>query len=408
MLQSEQLAMNIANRLELPNHHRRFVELYVSGNRRTGGANAYEDTQGPNTDFLEEWFPDLNPDPVTSGELFAVNLWLESTDASPSVNFRSATMERFNRSWPYTNATSLDIPRYRLNWEPKALHGQGETFDALSNLVVAVASTNASGYVTNVENLMDYEQWMRVSAFERGIGNFDSYGWDNGQNMFAFHDLANGLKWKLLMTDFDVMCTEADATRVGRLSDPLLPSTASDDREKRLRDMRNTPVFRRAFWRAIYDLANPDDGILRTNVIWPAFYGTHGTLTANGYTPPSATDHNSDLIWLQTRQTNLWFKWLPPVRPQFTNFIAAGLRLTNATSITVSGRAPVEVKGIQFNGTNANLTWTTVTNWSFSVPLTVGVNDIVIAGHDRKTNALPVRDLGEYINAISITVTNIP
>ncbi len=314
----------------------------------------------------------------------------------------NGSLERVNRSWPGTTNKSLDIPRYRITWEPKALSSSGEDFSTLSNLIVGVESTNSSAYLSNVENQVDYEQWMRVLAFERAVCNFDSYGYHNGQNMFAYHDLKNGQKWKLLMTDFDTVFSYGLSDSFNGVwvnADPFYNADSSIvAREPRVEDMKNIPVFRRAFWRCLYDLANTNDGVFLPSFIGPIFSGNQAVLLTNGYTQPTATnDQRLDLTWIANRRAYLWGR-LPEARPSFL----AGIQTfnTNTYFATLTGTAPVEVKGFKINGNVMAVTWTTVTNWSLSGTLPTGT--LTLSGFDRKTNELPVRDKGDYTTNLTV------
>lgn len=102
--------------------------------------------------------------------------------------------------------------------------------------------------------------------------------------------------------------------------------------------------------------------------------------------------------WISDRQVYLWGR-LAEVRPKFSFFTPTGGTNTNS-AITLTGLAPVEMKGIKLNGNIAtNLTWTSVTNWSITATQALGWNSFEIIGYERKTNTLPLRDLGYTTNA---------
>ena len=50
----------------------------------------------------------------------------------------------------------------------------------------------------------------------------------------------------------------------------------------------------------------------------------------------------------------------------------------------------------------ADVTWTTMTNWSLSAALPTGSNCLQAVGYDRKTNALPGWDVGGYTNGVVV------
>lgn len=51
----------------------------------------------------------------------------------------------------------------------------------------------------------------------------------------------------------------------------------------------------------------------------------------------------------------------------------------------------MEVAFIRFTGatTDANVTWTSLTNWSLPITLQSGANTNSVQGYDRRTNAIP-------------------
>ena len=72
-----------------------------------------------------------------------------------------------------------------------------------ASLFALVDAANAqSDYTSQVDALVDTEQWMRILAWERFVGNWDSYGWYNGHNTYAYKPTNN--KWQLLLWDIDV------------------------------------------------------------------------------------------------------------------------------------------------------------------------------------------------------------
>jgi hypothetical protein len=74
--------------------------------------------------------------------------------------------------------------------------------------------------------------------------------------------------------------------------------------------------------------------------------------------------------------------------------------VTNSDAITLSGTAPIEVKGIQVNGQDYPVTWTTVTNWALRLALAPGQNDFRLVATDTSGNFLT-----NYTSSIKITFT---
>jgi CotH kinase protein len=391
---SEQLAMWMADRLRLPFNHRRFIHLYVHGVLRS---DAYEDSQRPNGDFLEQWFPGLD-----NGQLYKLEVWWKNVDFPiQHVLYRNASLEKFTRVWP-GGITSLDLPSYRLTWLPRAVHGSANDYSSLSNLIDSVDNPNDPDYFSALDTMIDYEQWMRVFAFERAVLNGDTYGFGNGHNMYAYHDLGSGLKWKLLMTDFDGVFQD---NGLGTSWDPLTiftSSTLTDNppTDPKVADMLNYPPFLRAFWRCLYDMANPTDGCMISSLVDPVFDGHYAALQANGFDPPSAMLSSADKNWIAGRRSFLWTQ-VASVRPAFQITTPNDTHSPSAT-FTLEGQAPVEAKDLKLNGNPAAITWTGTTTWNITTTLATGANTLTVTGHGWDGAQLQPRDLGDYEDTIIV------
>src|SRR5262249_51365773 len=74
--------------------------------------------------------------------------------------------------------------------------------------------------------------------------------------------------------------------------------------------------------------------------------------------------------------------------------------LVDASSVSLSGTAWIDIKNLVIRGTEPNLsvTWTTITNWRVSAPLILGTNQLEIVAQD--FSGRPV-----VTNVVSITST---
>src|SRR5439155_426630 len=66
--------------------------------------------------------------------------------------------------------------------------------------------------------------------------------------------------------------------------------------------------------------------------------------------------------------------------------------------LSLSGTAPITIKTIEVNGIAYPPRWTTVTNWTISIPLRTGANRLVVQGYDLRGN--PVAN-----SSAAVTVT---
>ena len=363
--QCEQVTYWMASQMGLPFNHRRHVHLYVNGTRRTP---IYEDAQQPNSDYIEQWQPN-----DAEGDLFKLSMWWQQS-VFPLSNFGRAhgSLEKVLRSLP-GGGEVLDIPRYRWTWQPRAVRNTANDFTSLSNLLQRMENPALSTYTTNVEALVDIEQWMRVMALERIVRNWDSFGIANGHNMYAYKPTAG--RWQLHIVDVDYAFTHSGVAA----THDLFESYDDQAREKALLDH---PPFRRAFWRAVLDAVNGPMLAARIN---PVFDGNYATLVAGNV---SATAPTADKTWVQDRRDYL-NGLLTSVSCGFNITNNGGADFTtNASSLTLAGRAPPQVKFIALGSTITNVTWTTATNWNLSVTLSNGANPFTVQGYDRFTNAL--------------------
>src|SRR5438067_12562828 len=156
-----------------------------------------EDTQTPDADVVKEHFPN-----DSDGWLYKMQPWFEfgPQPSGPSIPFN-------NVSWctmmPYTTTGGVKKPaRYRYNFLVWRTPGSASDFTHVSSLVDAASSYGTPGYVANMQNLADMENWMRVFAANHAAGNEDCYGSLTGQNLY-FYLGALGTKCSLLMWDFN-------------------------------------------------------------------------------------------------------------------------------------------------------------------------------------------------------------
>ena len=398
----EQIFHWMAAQLDLSFLYRRYVHLYVNGVRRDQGSAVYSDTQEPGSDYLKQWYPaDKN------GDLYKIELWWQSYvfPLTTGVVYVNPTLTLQLRSG------ALDIPRYRWNWLKRSVQaGLASDYTSISNLLMTLTNANAPSYLTNVQSQVDVEQWMRVVALRRIACEWDGYGAGNLHNAYAFKPATN--RWRLHATDVDTAFVVSGVS-------PNKPMTTGWSIEPKIADMINTPAFRRDFYRAVQDAVN---GPMRPATHLPSLTANYAALTDNGIAPSNSflivtnnmvgtntvfySNYFTPASWLSNRWNSLTNE-LAKVTQTFaiTNHAGANYAVTNATNITLSGKAPMEVVYIRVNGaaTNANVTWTSVTNWSLGVTLAFppSTNTTTVQGYDR-LNQLLATNLYQK----SITITN--
>src|SRR4030095_6885251 len=199
-LQREQVAYTFMRALGVPWLSRRYVAVYVNGNRTFP---LMEDTQCPDGDMVEEYFP--NDD---EGYLYKLQPWFEfePLPVGPRAEYN-------NVSWctilPYTTPSPTGRvkkpARYRYTFEGRRPPDSANTFANVFALIdAASASAVAINYVANLESIVDMENWMRVFAANHAAGNWDSFGTQNAQNLYAYFG-TKGTRCSLLMFDFNIV-----------------------------------------------------------------------------------------------------------------------------------------------------------------------------------------------------------
>jgi hypothetical protein len=349
--QREQVTFWMLSQLGLPYHYRRFVNLFVNGQRRS---TIYEDCQQPSSEVIEEWFAD-DPD----GQLYKIEDWFEFDNAGVSFNNVDARLE------PYTTTGGqLKTARYRWNWRKRAVQSSANTYQDLLAVVEAVnAATNV--YTERVSALVDIDQWMRTFAMEHVIGNWDSYGHRRGKNMYAYKP--NQGRWQMLTWDNDWVLgagSDSPTNKLFEVNDPTVNR------------MYNHPPFRRMYFRALYDAVQ---GPLVETQVGPWMEARYNGLLANNVPASSPTEIRN---WINQRRTFI-LKQLGTVDARFAITSPAGPSLsTNTNWITLTGTAPVGIKTIEINQIAYPVSWTSVTQWSIRVPLSSGLNPLNLKGYD--------------------------
>ncbi len=354
--QREQAAFWMSRKLGAPFNHRRYIHMFVNGQRR---GKIYEDSQQPNAAFLEGWFPE-----DSNGELLKIEDWFEFDDSANKLGNVDAQLGFFT-----TTGGALKTARYRWCWRPRAVKKSANDFTDFFELVRA-ANDGTSAYTTRLENVADMEEWMRVICMEHMVGNWDSYGYGRGKNMFTYRP-GNG-KWNLLPWDIDFV--------LGSGSDGPTTDMFGGVNDGNVGRMLNTPQFRRAYYRAMLDAVN---GPLAPENLNPVLDARTAALRANGVNVPDNAPIKS---YAATRRGHL---------QGLLNGVAATFAITsnngnnfstNKNFITITGTAPISVKTIEVNGAPYPVTWTAVTTWSMAIPLTAQSNALNLKGFDARGN----------------------
>lgn len=374
-IQREQACFWIARQLGLPWNYRRYVAMFVNGNRRS---TLMEDTQVPGSEMVEEYFPD-DPD----GFLYKLQPWFEFD------NTNSRSLGFSNNSWCtlnnfVTTGGVKKLARYRWNYLVRAAQGTANNYTNVFALTDAANLSGSPAQAAGMEAVADMEEWMRIFAVRHSVGDWDSFGTQNSQNMYGYKPLQG--KWTLFIWDMNIVLGNSGSWGPGQ---NLFAVNGADGPMQRL---YNNPPFRRAYWRALKEITTgPMDGS-RINPLLDAKYAAFRAEGLNVTSPATVKS------WIASARSS--------ILSQAAAVDVSNLTVNDPTSwttqetvVTLTGNAPVAVKTIAVNGVAYPITWTSVTGWSMRIPLNSGNNLLSLQGLD--VRGKPVSD-----SAVALSVTS--
>jgi hypothetical protein len=363
-LQREQIANSFLRALGVPWLNRRFVAVYVNGQRR---GLLMEDTQTPDSDVVKEHFPN-----DAGGWLYKMQPWFEF---APQPSGYSIGFQAFSGCTllPYTTTGGAQkVARYRYDYLVRRTPGSASDFTNVFALVEAAGSAGTANYVANMENMADMENWIRLFAANHAAGNWDCFGAGGGQNLYGYIG-TQGTRYSLMMWDFNIVIGNSGSWGPGQ-------NLFAGNGDPNIASIYTNPKFRRMYWRALQELVQ---GPLSVANSGPLIDAKYNAFVANGLFPENP---NANIK-----------SWLSQAHDSIASQIAA----ENATAFsvnppvirfnlaTITGVAPVNVQTVLVNGMEYPLNWTTVTNFQIQVPLRSGTNVLSVVGVDRKGQPLP-------------------
>lgn len=362
----EQMGYWIADRMDLPYSHRYLIRLHVNGVTDMQRGTVFEAVNQPAGDFLEAWSPD-----DSDGDFYKIDRAFEFADWGGVIADPQPRLENYT-----TTGGAKKTERYRYNWLKRSTDSTRD-YSQLFSLVDAVNAPGPEPYTSQTEGLVDLEEWMGILATEHIIVNFDAYGHIIGKNMYAYKPQNGG--WKLYMFDLDWLMLAATGFS-GNYAASTAPLFDCDD--PLISRMYEHPPFLRAYYRAVRKAV---DGPLVAERCNPVMDAKYASLLANGIT------HCDGGTLVAPTAVKTWFSQRRAYLLRQLATVAAEFRITsnnggdfsvNTNVTTLTGTAPVEVKGIRINGVDTRVTWTTVTRWTLQLNLSGGDNAYSVVGYD--------------------------
>jgi hypothetical protein len=355
----------MGRKMSIPYLNSHFMQLYRNGSS-PNGYNVMQDEEYPSKHYSKQWFPD-----GSNGDVYKIAVWFEFANDNSSFNSAGSTLESFKSGGNYK------LARYRWNWQTRGFFGSANNYTNIYNLVTAINDTSTN-QVQNILNIADIEEWMRVFAYDRTLGNWDSWTYNVGQNMFAVKQA--GIPWQIMPWDIDFTLGEGDGPSTGLWGgqDPVM------------NNIGNVPAFRRMLWRgyqkSLVAALDPAQYTPVGDALQAAMVKNIGNVSG-----PSAL-----YSYMAARRAYIVGQLQAN---DVTSFTINGGNYTSTTPTTVlTGKAPFAVVSVAVNGTPYPTVWTDQNSWSINVPLGAGANTLNVSGVDAKNVLVPG-------NTASIVVT---
>ncbi|NCC53000.1 MAG: hypothetical protein EOM20_17555, partial [Spartobacteria bacterium] len=357
--QRERAAMWIGHKMGLPTFYKRFVSVVLNG---LGRGFVYSDSQGIDADFVEARYPDIE-----KGDLHKINDWFSFDNAFTNFSSRDASLVN------YTYSGVKQKPRYRWCWEKKKV---GVYDDSYSNLFALVDAANLSGdtYTRAMENQVDVDQWMGIVCFRHLVGDWDSFGYDRGKNMYGF--CPEGGKWILYPWDVD-FCLGSYSS--GSPTDDFFKVESGV--MPRMDAMINHAPFKRYYRQWFYKaVTGPFDAAAIGSVLEGAYAG----LAGNGIEVDGPADIET---WISDRND-----YIESELDYYTNVsltIYEGDFSSTSNRVTITGSAPIQCKIITVMDQPSECRWVFTSEWESTLALTSGLNHVTVVGCDEGGVPIP-------------------
>lgn len=347
----------VAEQMGIPFLHSHYIRLFINGGQFQ---DVLYDLEQPSRSMAKSWFGGGG----VNDALYKIAVWFEFDDANGGFGATGASLERF-----LSNGI-LDLGRYRYNWQLRPDGDSANDYSGVFNLVNAI--NNATDRSTRLPLLADIEEWMRVFAFNRAMGNWDSYGMGYGQNMYLYTPL--GQPANLMPWDVDFV--------LGEGSSPGEPLWGGSD--AMINTLYDIPMFRRMLWRAYQDIL---EGPFLASQYQAQVDARQAALAKNGV---NAADPSGIRNYVEARKDTISTQLQAADTRAFAITSNGGNDFTTANAvIQISGAAPFRVASIRVNGIPFPATWTGFTTWRLDVPLGAATNRLEIVGHDLRGNPIP-------------------
>ena len=374
----EQTMWWMARRMGLQSIHRRFCRVMINGVQRQ---TVFEDTQQPGGEWIDEYWPDDN-----DGHLHKAQDWIEYGD--DGATFQTTARALFTKRT--TTGGEHKLASYRFQWAARSVAGSANDWGDFTALVDAHnTGTSASdpAYFAAMDPLVDEDSWARALAIQRIGGNWDTWGWLYGKNMYIYKPERG--PWAMTAWDIDFS--------LGLVGEPANADLFANTQDPLCEKFRSQPAFRRAYWSAYRDAV---DGPMVAATVNGRIDAMVAGLKANGITP-NASEVSVVKSYIASRRSYI-VSQLNTAYGTTTFALTGSSTLTDDDGLlTLTGTAPPGVKFFRINGVLYTPQWTSQKNWSLALKLYAPVSDLTVEGLGLRGNVVG-------IFPVTITVTGPP
>jgi hypothetical protein len=344
----------IAEKMGLPFNNSRYVRLYRNG---TLHYRIDYDLEVPDRSIAKDWFGGGGLDDT----LYKIAGWFEYDDnnANGTASLQWSTIAK-----KPTSAPPFKTAAYRFNFQP---HPGGKTANDYSLIFNLSAAATAADKVAGLMNIADMEQWMRIFAMRRVLGDWDSWSYNTGQNMYLYAPL--GQRARLMPWDMDFVLG---------LGDGAGSSLFSAGQDSGIQALMSVPTYRRMLLRAYQDAVN---GPLVKETSDAQFDARRSALLKNNI---SASAPTSLKIFVASARTSISSQIRTADSTTFS--MATPPASTATATLALTGIAPFPIATIEVNGVPYPVTWTGNTAWRIQVPLGAATNVLQVVGKDLRGN----------------------
>ncbi len=349
-IQREQAVYWMARKSGMPWLHRRYIHFYVNGTKRR---TLMEDTQVGSDDFVEQFWPD-----DTEGDLFKMHPWFEFADATTqSLQRQNSTFVFIDRFT--TTGGELKLARYRWNWLVRGADGTANNYTNVLKLINTATDYTNPDYASNVESLVDVDEWLRFCAINHAVGNWDSVGYRNSQNTYSYKP-RNG-RWELVIWDANIVLGNSGSDGPANL--PLF--TTGDPTLSRW--FAASSPFRRRYLAAFYNLIN---GPFQSSVIAPMLDAKYAAFQEHGVT---AASPGVIKTWISSARAYI----LSQIGNDSAPFSVTGVE--GQGPFSVRGTGPLDMVALRINDSLVPVTWNSTTSWTAIYPPATSADRLSIA-----------------------------